>query len=98
MSNNQEEEEELPLSDKTIAIRYDDLNLDSFEGQNELIIRLERELIENPNITSLDLGIVRTIKDLAKVKKDLETLKLYVEFRERLDKIEKKVKVTKGRH
>lgn len=85
-------ENELPISDKTITVSYHDLDLDSFEGQNELIIRLEKELLDNPNITPLDLGIVRTIKDLAKIKKDLETLKLYMEFKERLDKLENNIK------
>lgn len=74
-----------------LVIQYDDLDLTTAEGQETLVIRIERVVLDNASrLSALDLKIINTIKDMVKLKKEMDTLKIYIELRDRIKKLEEK--------
>lgn len=67
-----------------------DINLDTIEGQSRVIIECEKALL-SMKLTPSDIKAISLIKDLVRTKKDLDTLRMYIELKNEIDKLKEKV-------
>jgi hypothetical protein len=72
---------------RSIVIPIDDLNLDTPEGQAELLRRCQTALAQAPNLTVKDLQIINALKSTIKVKSDVEIWKAITKLQEEIEKL-----------
>ena len=82
-----------PSRSYTVPIR--DLDLTTVEGQEKLIIRCQEALAE-ASLNALDLKIIVALKDSIKIKKDIDTLKMYVELKTEIEKLKEEKRKSKS--
>ena len=76
---------------RTFFINIDNINLDSIEGQNKLLLECQKALATQP-LNVADRQAIKSLMDSMKVKKDIDTLRVVVETNERFIRLEKRLK------
>ena len=69
---------------RTLFVKTDDLKLDTYEGQNEMLRRMQ-ELVATTDHNNLDIEALKLLKDTVKVKTDLNVLKLFTQLKKEMD-------------
>lgn len=82
-----------PARSYTVPIA--DLDLTTVEGQEKLIIRCQ-EALAGASLNALDLKIIIALKDSVKIKKDIDTLKMYVELKTDIEKLKEEKRKSKS--
>jgi hypothetical protein len=70
---------------RTFVINIEGLDLNTPEGQNELIRRGQIEIASNQNLNTLDLQAFKILKESVKVKTDLNVWMQFNKMSEILD-------------
>jgi hypothetical protein len=81
--------EERKAQSRTLFVPIEDLDLNTPEGQDELLRRME-VLLATENHNNLDLRAFTALKDTIKAKTDLNVLKLFTAMRRELDEFKSK--------
>ena len=79
-----------PLLARTLFIQVDDLDLDTPEGQDIMLKRMQI-LLATQSHNALDLNSFKILKDSVKVKTDLQTLMMFQKLRAEFDAFKTKI-------
>jgi hypothetical protein len=71
---------------RTVYIKIDDLDLNTPEGQNLLLIRVQTALATE-NLNPLDVKILVSLKDMIKTKSNLDVVRMLQNIKKELDEM-----------
>jgi hypothetical protein len=72
--------------ERTVYIKIDDLDLNTPEGQNLLLIRVQTALATE-NLNPLDVKILVSLKDMIKTKSNLDVVRMLQNIKKELDEM-----------
>lgn len=74
---------------RTFFLKVDDLKLDTYEGQNEMLRRIE-VAFATTDLNQIDMKALRELKETVKIKTDLDVLKMFQTLKDEIEKAKKK--------
>lgn len=92
MTKDKEDRKKNDLLERRFFLDLTNINLDTIEGQNHVIIECEKALL-SMKLTPSDIKAISLIKDLVKTKKDLDTLRMYIELKNEIERLKEKMNV-----
>jgi hypothetical protein len=78
-------------------ISLEGIDLNSLEGQNQIITLCQRALLTE-ELTEADRRAIKLLIDIIKVKKDIDALKMAEELRARMKKLEETIQRLQAGH
>ncbi|MGB9615075.1 MAG: hypothetical protein ACPL3B_06205 [Fervidobacterium sp.] len=94
MEKEVEEEVENERDRRNFFLDISNIDLNTIEGQNYIVIECEKALLTR-KLTSKDIQAIKLVKDMIKTKKDLDTLRMYIELKLEIDKLKEQFEKVK---
>jgi hypothetical protein len=83
-------EQNLDTEKRNFLLDISNVNLDTIEGQNYIVLECQKALL-TMKLTRKDVEAIKLVKDLVRTKKDLDTLKYYIELKDEIEKIKERL-------
>jgi hypothetical protein len=83
-------EQKLDSEKRNFLLDISNVNLDTIEGQNYIVLECQKALL-TMKLTRKDVEAIKLVKDLVRTKKDLDTLKYYIELKDEIEKIKERL-------
>jgi hypothetical protein len=83
-------EQKMDAEKRNFLLDISNVNLDTIEGQNYIVLECQKALL-TMKLTRKDIEAIKLVKELVRTKKDLDTLKYYIELKDEIEKIKEKL-------